>query len=315
MPVAPDIGAEEFAGNIRDFTPPFVSFPPLTNTPETTERILNTVITDLSGVPTAGIGMPVLYWNINNGSWNAVTAIIYGPNKYRFTLGSGVAMGDSVKYFIVAQDNVIAPAPNVGSTPAGATGCTPDPPSFVNPPAKPFVYKILESLCGDYTVGVGGDYTTLTEAVTDLNSKSVSCPVTYLLTDATYPSETFPIIINNIQGTSEINTITIKPAPGISPVIAGSNPASIINFNGSRYVTIDGSNSGGRDRSLLIWNSDTTAASGQTAVYFSSPGGFNNGASYCTVKNCQIKGKAHLTKTTYGIRTNSATGGGYKLFS
>jgi trimeric autotransporter adhesin len=311
QPVNPDIGAEEYAGTIRDFTAPFVSFTPLTNTPDVTERTLNTVITDISGVPTAGSGMPVLYWKINNGLWNAVTGIIYGPNKYRFTLGGGVAMGDSVKYFIMAQDNVVVPAPNVGSTPAGATGCTPDPPSFVNPPAKPFSYKILENLCGIYTVGVGGNFTTLTAAMADLNSKSISCPVTYLLMDATYPSETFPILINNIQGASETNTITIKPGPGVSPVIAGSNPVSIITFNGSKYVTIDGSNSGARDRSLLIWNSDTTAASGQTAVFFSSPGGFNNGASYCTLKNCKVKGKAHLTKTTYGIRTNSSTGGGY----
>ena len=39
-------------------------------------------------------------------------------------------------------------------------------------------------------------------------------PVTFQLTDATYPAETFPITINPNAGNSATNTLTIKPASG-----------------------------------------------------------------------------------------------------
>ena len=52
---------------------------------------------------------------------------------------------------------------------------------------------LLAPLCGSYNVGTGQTYTTLTAAISDLNSRGVSCPVTFILTDNTYASETFPI--------------------------------------------------------------------------------------------------------------------------
>ena len=76
-------------------------------------------------------------------------------------------------------------------------------------PTTPFQYTIVGALCGTYNVGAGQTYTTLTAAVADLNLKEITCPVTLLLTDATYSTaETFPIVINEMAGASSVNTVT-----------------------------------------------------------------------------------------------------------
>lgn len=68
---------------------------------------------------------------------------------------------------------------------------------------------------GTYNVGVGQTYTTLTEAVADINHKGISGAITLNLTDATYTdktaggAETFPIVFGTVAGTSAVNTITI----------------------------------------------------------------------------------------------------------
>jgi hypothetical protein len=61
-------------------------------------------------------------------------------------------------------------------------------------------------------VGTGGDYPTITAAVAALNSSVLSGALTLNLTDATYGTETYPIIINSNGGSSATNTVTIKPA-------------------------------------------------------------------------------------------------------
>ncbi len=306
-PTRPDIGAEEFGGMWLDNSPPNIVMTPLPNTPSTTERLLTTTITDMTGVPTAGSGLPVLYWKINYGSWNAAPGSSQGSNVYTFSFGDGVALHDTIRYFIVSQDTK-TPNPNIGSTPAGASGFTADPPSSASAPPTPFFYTILPGLCGTYNVGMLGDYTTLTSAVNDLNNKAISCPVTLLLLDASYDAETFPIAINRIPGLSATNTLTIKPAPGVTATIKGSNAISLITLAGANYVTIDGSNSSGTDRNLTLYNSNSTGSA--TVVYVSNAGGFNTASSNVTVKNCKIKASAQITNTTYGVRTNSTSGGG-----
>ncbi len=151
----PDIGGDEFSGIAQDLTPPVIAFTPLPYTSSTSARTLNAVISDAgSGVPTAGIGLPVLYWRINSGTWNSAQATYLSGSNYQFTFGSGVAIGDTVKYYICAQDG--ATTPNVTSNPlAGAGGFTANPPAAATPPTTPYSYLITNvSLSGDYTVGI-----------------------------------------------------------------------------------------------------------------------------------------------------------------
>jgi len=295
---APDIGADEFGGLALDLSAPNIVFTPFVNTSGTSARTLTASISDASGVPTAGSGLPVLYWKINSGAYTAATATYVSGSTYTFTFGAGVVLGDVVSYYIVAQD-IVTPTPNVGANPSvGAGGYTFNPPACSTPPATPYSYIVVGALCGNYNVGAGQTYATLTAAVADLNLKEITCPVTLTLTDASYSaSETFPLVINAMAGASAVNTVTIKPAAGASPVISGNSATSIFKFNGTQYLIIDGSNSGGITRNLTITN---TATSGTTAVVWLGNPLTGQGVMNCTVKNCNIS-NGFNTSGAYGI--------------
>jgi len=302
-PNAPDMGADEFGGIPLDLTPPSIIFTPLSKTSSTTARTLTATITDISGVPTSGIGLPVLYWKkFTAGSWNLATAVWVSANTYTFTFGGGVTLNDSVYYYVAAQD-LVSPAPNVGATPLNGSGYTANPPSCSVPPpnASLYSYKIVGTLCGSYNIGTGQVYPTITSAVNDLNNMEVTCPVIFQLMDAAYPSETFPLIISNPAGVSANNTVTFRPAPGVSPLITGS-ASCLFKFNSASNITIDGSNSGGTDRSLTISN---TIASGTTAVIWIGSNGAGQGSCNNIIKNCNIS-SAYVTSTSYAIFIGSS---------
>ena len=266
----PDIGADEFNGILLDLTPPTISYAPLGNTNLTTNRTLTASITDATGVPTGGVGLPVLYYRKGaSDPFVSSQGSFVSGSTYTFTVdysqvtGGSVTTGDTIQYYVVAQDT--AGTPNVGANPsAGASGFTANPPAASTPPTTPNSYMIVPSISGTKTVGVGQDYTDLTAAVAALNSSIISGPVTFLFTDSSYSNgikstQAFPIVINANPGSSATNTVTFKPAPSnvvTISVAAASGP--LIKFNGASYMTIDGSNSGGTDRSLTLENTSTT---------------------------------------------------------
>ena len=163
---------------------------------------------------------------------------------------------------------------------------------------------LLPALCGSYNVGTGQTYATLTAAISDLSSRGVSCPVSFILTDNTYPSEIFPITIGIVAGTSFTNTVTIKPGTGKTPVITGSSTSAILILNGCKYIIIDGSNSGGTDKSLTWVNTNTT-----TNTYTIELMNGGAPASNITIKNCLIRASNQVTKNTYGIFLDNTNGG------
>ena len=286
----PDIGADEFDGVVLDISPPIITYTPLSNNCSIGARMLTATITDASGVPTAGIGLPVLYWRINAGAYSPATGVSLGGGQYQFTLGTGSVIGDMIGYYIVAQDN--AGTPNVGAFPsAGAGGFTANPPAVATPPTTPSSYTNLPALTGIKTVGVGGDYTTLTDAVAAYNSSCISGAVVFSLIDPTYPSETFPIVINQNAAASAVNTLTIRPASGVSPAIAGTVTGALIRVLGN-YVTIDGSNNGTNTRNLTITQNGTTSPS---VLLIGSTG--TTPVTNVTVKNCVL---------TNGVNTSTA---------
>jgi len=158
--------------NPFDLNPPVISYTPLLNTDSTNARILIASITDIDGVPTTGSGLPVLYWKINSGSWNSTAGVYTDGNNYQFTFGNGVAIGDAVYYYIVAQDS--ASPPNVGAYPSGgAGGFTANPPAASVPPVNPDNYTVsYYPLTGDFGIGtslfnrITGKYLTFKKVVT-----------------------------------------------------------------------------------------------------------------------------------------------------
>ena len=364
----PDIGADEFVGILLDLSAPIIVYTPLLNTNSLAARNIVVNVTDPgSGVPIVAPGWPNLYWKKGVlGLWTAVTPTGVAGNDYTYSFGGGVATGDTVFYYVVAQDGVI-PVPNVGAYPSlGAGGFTFNPPAAAIPPTTPSSYIISQAaLAGNYTVGltlfnqvtgkniyfdkvitkvmkevdvevpvvqtkvekgqelqadatetsyksqtikklmeveeiswvpmqngqpylgdlyikkvespefnypVGTDgiYATITAAVADLNLRGVGGATTFLLNDASYTTgETYPIVIkvaNEGNFPTATNTVTIKPNTGITALIQGASAAGQIFKILNSYVTIDGSNAGGTDRSLTIEN--TTVTTPQVIVYW-----------------------------------------------
>jgi hypothetical protein len=293
----PSIGAYE---NPLDLAGPVITYMALANNCLTGARTLSVTVTDAgSGVPTSGTGLPVVYWRINAGAYTAATGTFVSGNQYDFSIGAGSNIGDTVSYYVVAQDN----SANVSASPSvGAGTFTASPPVAGTPPTTPSSYTNLATLSGPYNVGTGQTYTTLTAAVTAYNSACLAGPITFVLTDATYgASETFPIAIGENASASAVNTLTIKPAT--TATITGALASNgLVRLNGADYVTIDGSNSGGTDRSLTITNTSTTAP---TAVQLVSS---STGAMHNTVKNVNIS-TAVSTTTGYAISVGGGTGG------
>ncbi len=297
---SPDIGADEFAGIPMDVTPPVITYTALANTASTANRMLATTITDGSGVPTAGAGLPVLYYRKGMaGAYTAAQATYGGGSSYTFTIDygmlGGVMIGDAIQYYVVAQDT--AATPNVGANPsAGAGAFTTNPPAAGTPPTTPSSYTIVASASGTFNVGAAqsAPYNTLTAAIADLNTKGLTGPATFVLTDADYSTgETFPIVINPNGDSSPTNTITIKPANAQTVAINGTSATGIIRINGADYVTIEGNNGGMMatdegdlpTRDLTITNSNAAGV----CVWITSFSG-SDGANNSTVQNCNLSG-------------------------
>lgn len=149
-------------------------------------------------------------------------------------------------------------------------------------------------------MGAGGNYPTISAAVNAYNSLCISGPVVFSLTDASYPSETFPITINSNVNASSSNTLTIKPASSQVTVSGNVPNGPVFRLNGADYVTIDGSINGGTDKNLLITNTAPTAPVG---VWLSANG---NGATHNTVKNCIINTSTATVATACGIAVSGS---------
>lgn len=310
-PNNPDIGADEFGGLSNDLTAPAIAYTPLVDTNVAMARTLVATITDGSGIPTSGTGLPVLYWKINSGAYQPAQGTYISGNTYAFTFGAGTTNGDLVTYFIAAQDN--APTPNVGTyTYFGASGFTANPPACAIAPYAADDYLIVPNISGVFHVGVGKDYPTITAAATDINSKWIAGPVTLLLDDPTYPSEALPIVFLPNAGASTTSTLTIRPNTGNSATISGALNNSIFEFRGLDHFIIDGSNNGTTSKNLTIQNNSTV--SGATGITISNNGGIDPASNF-VIKNSIIQcTPVHSTIISIVNIRFSTTGGGYNNF-
>ena len=280
---APDIGSDEFAGMPLDLTPPTIDYTPIANTNILTPQTLYASIYDANGIPVAGIGLPVLYWNINGGTWNACQGVYYAPyNQYTFTFGSGVVPGDLVSYYLVAQDNAI-PIPNMAAAPAsGASGFTANPPACTTLPDVFSSYTVLYTMCGNYTVGTGGDFSSLTGSgglFEAINSSVLTCNIFASVTSNLDEDGSFAL--NQwLQDESGDYTLTILPADTNRKTISGASKNSLIRFDGAQRVIIDG----GYTRSLLFRNSYDAGADATIS--------YESGCQDDLLTNCIIEGNS-----------------------
>jgi trimeric autotransporter adhesin len=230
--------------------------------------------------------------NIGSGSFSNIvvfsqpahgTATVTSTNKITYTPTTGYTGSDSFTYKLTNTYN---------ATSAAATVTL----NVVTPSTS-------GALCGTYTVGVGGNFTTLTAAVNHLNTYGVQCNVTFsLINNAATGSvnteysiangETFPLTINSFTNPNNY-TVTFKPATGKNPVINAKNPnnwtaiPALFKINGADNIIIDGSNvANGNTRNLMLKNSDEIESAHRSIVWVASNG--TDPAQNITVKNAVI---------------------------
>ncbi|SHK19523.1 hypothetical protein SAMN02746009_00559 [Hymenobacter psychrotolerans DSM 18569] len=138
------------------------------------------------------------------------------------------------------------------------------------------------------TVGAGGTYATITQAINSITGVPAQ-PIEIQLLDAAY---TESVVINK-AGTAA-NPITIRPAAGVSTSISGT-----LTFGaGSRYVVVSGHN-GANARTLTLRQTDISLAT----VIFQGDASYNSLSQTRILGSCQMPG---LGVVTIG---NAASGG------
>ncbi len=145
-------------------------------------------------------------------------------------------------------------------------------------------FTVLTPLTGSYNVP--GNFTSLTNAngiFAALNAAGASGNVTINIA-ADLAGETGSFALNELSGGF---SVTIKPT-GAARTIAGNSATQLIKLSGADNVTIDGSLSGGTDRSLTI----TNAAIGPIVWIATNA---TSGANGNTVKNCTLSGPGNFT--------------------
>ncbi len=244
---------------------------------------------------TLGVAAPGrnnVVWNVSSEAWAFFPAnfsYVWSPSTYlnNTAIANPVASGitSSITYTVTVTET--------------ASGCN----------ASTTVPITLGSaMSGTYTVGTGGNYTTLTAAVNAYNTQCIGGPIIFSLIDNSYStSETFPITILPNVASSAINTLTIKPAAGKSPTVTGSSAVAILRLNGADYVTIDGSNTiGGTTRDLTIANTSTNSTT-STIIWLNSFSA-SNGANNNKVINCALKGNSSTTTFTALMSSGTLVG-------
>lgn len=314
----PDIGADEFDGVPLDILGPQITYTPFSFICDSSTRTLTANIADLSGVPTTGTLRPRIYFRKNTNAYVSNPGTLVSGNAqngtWSFTINAfqmgGLIQGDVVSYFIVAQD-VVTPTPNIGANPsAGLVASNVN--TVTTPPTTPSSYPISFTLTGTYTVGTAGNYPTLTAAVNAYNNSCISGPVLFSLTDATYASETYPITINANAFASAVNTLTIKPATGVTATFSGSSASALITVNGADHVTIDGTNGTTvnslcpriqASRNLIFENTNASTASAVISFVTSASG---DAATNNKLMNTVVSGSGSLA-TGVGINISGPT--------
>jgi hypothetical protein len=310
---APDVGADEFEGIAQgDVQPPAIVYALLGSGAPNASRTFTASITDATGVATTAGVRPRVYFKKSTDAnddtgWKYVEATGSGDSPFGFTIdytmlnGGSVSVGDTIQYFVVAQDTVATP--HVGLF----QGAFAAPPASVALTAAAFPigatinsYTIITAVSGAFTICPSGcDYTSLTDAgglFETLNGRVFAGSVTVdILGDST--AETGLHALNQWPEDPAGNfTLTIRPGGGAARTVSGSFAGGLIRLNGADRVTIDGLNTGGNSLTM----SNTSAANPSATIHLLPTGIFGAGASNNTIRNLNIVGGAN-TLNVVGI--------------
>lgn len=288
--IGADAGTYSF-GTSDDIYVPNFSFTNFVSTSLTSNRTLAVAITDQGNgiVMNPGGNAPRIWWRRSypsTSSWFSKVGTFVSGNAnnaiYNFTIdyaGNSItpAVGDSFAYYIVAMDSISG---NVWySSFYGASHSNPT--SQTTAPSKYTAYKIVSGISGNYNIGTGQTYTTLTGAsgfFNFVNNNAVSGNVTAtVISDL---SEDGTNAINQfIDDGNNTYTLTIQSDGTLRTIANSANLANkMIRIDGADRVIIDGGN-----KKLKFRNTHSTASSAHATIMFT------NGATADTLRNCIIE--------------------------
>jgi hypothetical protein len=233
---------------------------------------VSTVAITVNPLPTATISYPSSQYCTNTGG--SITVTVSGTSGGTFsstpaglqlnpTTGAITPSGSTPGNYIVTYSFNNGTCFNTSTTPM----------------------KISATMSGTYTIGSGGDFATLTAAAAAYNNNCQTGAIVFSLISASYTTgETFPVVFNKNSSASAVNTLTIKPAAGVTATIYGVlNNDALIKIYGD-YISIDGSNNGSNSRNLTIWNEGSVKP---RVLLFGSNS--TNATTNNTLKNCLIR--------------------------
>lgn len=314
---APDIGADENDFTALDVTPPAINYTPIANQITMLAPSLSATITDAGGVASGAGAAPRIYFkkignantfvdntNATNG-WKYVESLT-GNSPFSFNINytlifGGIAAGDTIQYFVVAQD--IATTPNVNINSGILTNAPASSVALVgNFPITGSInsYRI-NILSGTVSVGAGQAYTSLTNnggLFEAINNAALSGNlVAEITSDLTIESGTHGLNQWNEFAGSGF-TLTIKPNAAVDRTISGGFTGALFRLNGADRVIIDGSY-GGTGKHLIFSNTNVAATSTVQ---------FINEATNDTIRNCKLRGSS--TSTSMGVVMFSTSSAG-----
>jgi len=163
---------------------------------------------------------------------------------------------------------------------------------------------ISAQISGTKTIGATGNYSTIQSAFNNINSLGLAGAVILeIQTDYNSAGESYPILPGALTGNSEINTVTLRPALGVSNIVLESNASHTIDFNSTKHFILDGRPGGfGSSQEITISNSNPTANTIR----------FINESSYNEIRYCRLKGDEAkpIGNTEYGVvNIGTSTGG------
>jgi hypothetical protein len=291
--LTPDIGADEFAGVFLDLVPPTIVYATLANTSLLANRTIPVTVSDASGVA-SGTNAPRVYFRKAAGSYVSAPCTGSAPAVscvINHGLLGGVAIGDVVSYFVIAQD-LFSPT-NVGTNPsAGFVGA--DVNTVTTPPTAPNTYTIVATLPTALNVGTGETITSLTNAnglFAALNAGVLSANTVVTLTSDLIV-ETGAVVLNPPNEELGAFNLTIQPNGARQVIGASTSTTPLIDINGADRVTFDGLNTAGN--TLLIRNT------AQGVIRYI------NDASNNVLRNVTLEGTAGFT--VVNVSTGITTG-------
>jgi Secretion system C-terminal sorting domain len=267
----------EGTGKPLDLSAPNISYNSFSISNCLTGKSFSATITDNDGVNITAGTRPRVYYKKSTdlNQWNNNTSATHGwkyteatntTSPFTFNIdyallhSGGVSAGNTIQYFVVAQD--LAATPNIAIK-NGNFSLSPSTVALTaaNFPigGSPNSYNIVSPLGTTLTVGLLGNYTSLTGAnglFNAINTHGLSGNTTVTITDALV-LENGDVGLDQINATGCANanySLLIKPS-GLATVLVGNFDGTLIRIL-SNNVTIDGSFNGGTSRNLTITNAN-----------------------------------------------------------